>query len=182
MLSYSVDSKAPQELWNPLSKAVPGKFHGSGRHSQCICAQDWANFQVSGMANCYNFRHCNGLTSTSVDLSSIRHCHIQLRAISIQWHHNEPDGISNHWRLHCLLTFWFRHRSKKISKLRVTGLRAGNSPMTGEFPHKGPVTRKIFPFNDIIMSTNTLKASKFENHTFEIGTRSLRGHWVKYRS
>ena len=25
-MSYSVDFKAPRELWNPLSKAVPGKF------------------------------------------------------------------------------------------------------------------------------------------------------------
>ena len=32
--------------------------------------------------------------------------------------------------LNCL----FRHRSKKRSKLRVTGLCAGNSPVTGEFP------------------------------------------------
>ena len=28
----------------------------------------------------------------------------------------------------------FRHISKKTSKLRVTGLCAGNSPVTGEFP------------------------------------------------
>ena len=28
----------------------------------------------------------------------------------------------------------FRRRSKKTSKLRVTGLCAGNSPLTGEFP------------------------------------------------
>ena len=40
---------------------------------------------------------------------------------------------------------------KKTSKLRVTGLCAGNSPGTGEFPHKWPVTRKMFPFDDVIM-------------------------------
>ena len=34
----------------------------------------------------------------------------------------------------CLLNRLFRRRSKKISKLRVTGLCAGNSPGTGEFP------------------------------------------------
>ena len=34
----------------------------------------------------------------------------------------------------CLLTRLFRRRSKKTSKLRVTGLCAGNSPVTGEFP------------------------------------------------
>ena len=31
-------------------------------------------------------------------------------------------------------TVLFRPRSKKISKLRITGLCEGNSPMTGEFP------------------------------------------------
>ena len=35
---------------------------------------------------------------------------------------------------HCLLIHLFRHGSKKTSKFRVTGLCAGNSPVTGEFP------------------------------------------------
>ena len=52
----------------------------------------------------------------------------------LQWRHNECDGVSNHRRLHCLLKFWFMRRSKKTSKLRVTGLCAGKSPVTGEFP------------------------------------------------
>ena len=43
----------------------------------------------------------------------------------------------------------------KTSKLRVTGLCAGNSPVTGEFPHKRPVTRKMFPFDDVIMIRQT---------------------------
>ena len=30
---YSVDFKAPQQFWNPLRKAVPSKFHGSGGNS-----------------------------------------------------------------------------------------------------------------------------------------------------
>ena len=41
--------------------------------------------------------------------------------------------------------------SKKTSKLRATGLCEGNSPATGEFPHKGPVTRKMSPFDDVII-------------------------------
>ena len=53
---------------------------------------------------------------------------------SLQWRHNERDGISNHWRPHCLLHCRFRRVSKKILKLRVTGLCAGNSPVTVEFP------------------------------------------------
>ena len=53
--------------------------------------------------------------------------------ISLQWRHNEPDGVSNHRRLYCLLNCLFRHRSKKTSNIRVTGLCVGNSPETGEF-------------------------------------------------
>ena len=49
-------------------------------------------------------------------------------------YHNEYDGVSNHQPRDCLLSGLFRRRSKKASKLRVTGLCAGNSPVTGEFP------------------------------------------------
>ena len=54
--------------------------------------------------------------------------------LPLQWHHNARDGVSNHQRLHCLLNCWFRRRSKKTSKLRVTGLCDGNSTVPGEFP------------------------------------------------
>ena len=52
----------------------------------------------------------------------------------VQWRHDECDGVSNHQRLDCLLNRLFRRRSKKRSKLRVTGLCEGNSPVTVEFP------------------------------------------------
>ena len=52
----------------------------------------------------------------------------------LQWRHNGPHGIPNHQSHHCLLNRLFRSRSKKTSKFRVTGLCAGNSPVTGEFP------------------------------------------------
>ena len=45
----------------------------------------------------------------------------------------------------------FRHRSKKTPKLRDTDLCEGNPPMTGGSLHKGPVTRKMFAFDDVIM-------------------------------
>ena len=47
--------------------------------------------------------------------------------------HTEQDGVSNHRYLDCLLNRLYGRRSKKISKLRVTGLCEGNSPVTGEF-------------------------------------------------
>ena len=42
--------------------------------------------------------------------------------------------FSNHQPHDCLLNRLFRRRSKKTTKLRVTGLCAGNSPVPGEFP------------------------------------------------
>ena len=52
---------------------------------------------------------------------------------SLQWHHNGRYGVLNHQPHDCLLYCLFRRRSKKTSKLRATGLCAGNSPVTGEF-------------------------------------------------
>ena len=53
---------------------------------------------------------------------------------SLQWRHNEQDNVSNHQPHDCILKRLFGRRSKITSKLRVTGLCAGNSPGTGEFP------------------------------------------------
>ena len=50
------------------------------------------------------------------------------------WRHNDRNGVSNHQPHDCLLNNLFRGRSTKTSKLRVTGLCSGNSPVTGEFP------------------------------------------------
>ena len=64
---------------------------------------------------------------------------------SLRWRHNGRYGVSSHQPQDCLLNRIFRRRSKKTSKLRVTGLCAGNSP------HKWPVTRKMFPLDDVSM-------------------------------
>ena len=53
---------------------------------------------------------------------------------SLQWRHNGLTGVSNHQPHDCLLNRLFRRRPKKTPTLRVTGLCAGNSPVTGEFP------------------------------------------------
>ena len=49
---------------------------------------------------------------------------------TLQWRHNGQDSVSNHPPHDCLLNRLFRRRWKKTSKLRVTGLCAGNSPVT----------------------------------------------------
>ena len=82
-------------------------------------------------------------------------CHLKvigtISLSALQWRHNEHDGVSNHQPHDCLLNRLFRPRSKKTSTLRVTGLCAGNSPVTGEFPAQEACNAEISPFDDVIM-------------------------------
>ena len=75
-----------------------------------------------------------------------------MNSLSLRWRHNGHDIVSNHQSHHCLLNRLFGCRSKKTSKLRVTGLCAGNSPETGEFPAEmASNAENLFPFDDVIM-------------------------------
>ena len=82
--------------------------------------------------------HGQGTRIISRTMFGWRHAHWPLRPEQIdrkqlQWRHNERDDVSNH-RRHCLLKSLFMRRSKKISRLRVTGHCKGNPPVTGGFP------------------------------------------------
>ena len=94
--------------------------------------------------------------------------------IMSRWRHNGPDSVSNHQPHYCLLNRLFRRRSKETSKLRVTGLCAGSSPGPVNSPHKWPITRKMFPFDDVIMNVLKpgqecmMKLSKFINHMLHV--------------
>ena len=70
----------------------------------------------------------------------------------LQWRHNGRDGFSNHKSHDYLLNRLFRRRSKKTSKLRVTGLCAGNSPVTGEFPAQMASNAENVSIDDVIMN------------------------------
>ena len=70
---------------------------------------------------------------------------------TLRWRHNARDSVSNHQPHHGLPNRLFGCRSKKTSKLRVTGLCVGNSPGTGEFPTQMASDAEIFPFDDVIM-------------------------------
>ena len=63
-------------------------------------------------------------------------------SLTLQWRHNRRHGVSNHQSHDCLLSGLLGCRSKKISKPSVTGLCAGNSPVTDEFLLRG---RLLYP-------------------------------------
>ena len=71
---------------------------------------------------------------------------------TVQWRHNGCDGVSNHQPYDCLFNRLFKAQIKENIKA------PRHWPLCGEFtggpvnsPHKGPVTRKMFPFDDVIM-------------------------------
>ena len=53
------------------------------------------------------------------------HNQCKILSSSLEWHHNERDGISHHQHINCSLNPLFRCRSKKTSKL--------SWPLWGEF-------------------------------------------------
>ena len=73
-------------------------------------------------------------------LKCFRYCkaHVLIMATSskysLRWRHNGHDGVSNKQPHNCLPNLLFGCRSKKTSKLSISGLCEGNSPGTGEFP------------------------------------------------
>ena len=54
------------------------------------------------------------------------------KQLPLEWHHLSGMAFSNHRRLDCLLNRLFRRGSKKTSKIRITCLCEGNSPVTGD--------------------------------------------------
>ena len=83
-----------------------------------------------------NRKHRNGNPVLRRCMGSIGHSDLNTlhNELTLQWRHNEHDSVSNHQLHHCLFNCLFRRRSKNTSKICVTGLCAGNSPVTGEIP------------------------------------------------
>ena len=79
-------------------------------------------------------------------------------ANTLHWRQNGHDSDSNH-QPHGL----FRRRSRKTSKLRVTGLCVGNSPGTGEFPAQMASNAEnvsIWLRHHQILNWNTIKGGR----------------------
>ena len=129
----------------------------------------WTNSRVTG-----NLRHTD-----DDHVMSLQWLHLS-QNLALRWRHNGHDGVSIHQPHDCLLNRLFGCRSKKTSKLGVTActeisldllfvvkINVGNSlqwrynglervsnhqpqdPVNS--PHKGPVTRKMFQFDGVIM-------------------------------
>ena len=115
----------------------------------CLVSVCLVSYDQSGTTLVYDLTLSN--TDCKLVCSTMSSGNAMNICIALRWRHNDQDGVSNHQPHGCLLNRLFRRRSNKTSKLRVTGLCVGNSPGPVNSPHKGPVTRKMFPFDDVIM-------------------------------
>ena len=98
----------------------------------------WTRVQVIQYCQ-RNLMGCCGTPSVNNYFTIFSHqavmfCSYHPGVLSLHWRDNERDGVFNHRRIDCLLSRFFRLRSKKISRLRLTVLWEGNSPVTAEFP------------------------------------------------
>ena len=109
------------------------------------------------------WRHCNGnlkfcgLHSVWDHSWKTLYCHIWLSLPNIK------VGV---------IILWWRHQMETVSALLA--LCAGNSPVTGEFPSKRPVTRSFDVFFDLRLNKRLSKQSR--RRWFETPSRSLWRH------
>ena len=78
-------------------------------------------------------------------------CRIAISNMSILWCHNERNSVSNHRRLRLFTQplVQTQVKEKHQSSAALAFLR-GIHRWPVNSPHKGPVTRKMFPFDDVI--------------------------------
>ena len=95
--------------------------------------------------------------------------------LPLHWRHNGLDSVSNNQPHHCFLSRLFGRRPKETSKLSVTALCVGNSPVNS--PHKWPVTRKMFPFDDVIMELVAPSCLKLAHPLITLGLPNMNISW-----
>ena len=71
--------------------------------------------------------------------------------ITLLWCHNGLDCVSNHQPHECLVNRSFGCRSRKHQSSASLAFVWGIHRRPVNSPHKWPVTRKIFPFVDVII-------------------------------
>ena len=131
-------------------KWMLSNFGNGGRlHFNYYGSTEYKSKPECGSADC--FYRC-------VECSDTNAANVLKPYISFLCRHNGRGSVSNHQHHDCLLNHVFRRRSKKTSKLRVTGLCVGNSPGT-----EWPVMQKMFPFDDVIMTRVAMIGQNYRN-------------------
>ena len=119
----------------------------------------WTNSWANNRNDCHLWRrraHCDvtvmhlPVNNACVILPSPRKPY-QWFLKTLQLRHNGYDGVSSHQPPDCLLNRLFRRGSKKHQGFASLAFVQGIQRWPVNSPHKWPVTRTMFPFDDIIM-------------------------------
>ena len=129
--------------------------HLSESYSPCNSQEyAWLSWNAVNLKSSINKKMidiCQFRQSRPFSVHSIHVITISAIGHALQWHHNERDGVRNH---RCPIVYsnrLFRYRSKTTSSSAPLAFVRGIPRWTMNSPHKGPVTRKISPFDDVIM-------------------------------
>ena len=141
-------NQLPQHIWALITY---GRFYAENEwfilcffNLPCIPMEIGYGKQIYSIS--YKCRTIQHKITKAIMLKQLSH-----QPFTLQRSHNGRDGVSNDQPHDCLLSRVFMRRSKKTSKLGVTGLCAGNSPVTGEFPVQRASYAEMLPFDDVNM-------------------------------
>ena len=113
---------------------------------------------------------------------------------TLQWRHSERDGVWNNRRLDGLLKRLIRHRSKKTSKLCITGLCEGNSPVTGKFPWQTDSNAENVSIwwchhDELFVTWNTIPSARdhlnmilYDRYIFSKGNELICNTFIKHKA
>ena len=148
MLLNLADKKfIPTNLWRTYMFHTVRTLHDSILHDAYCATNSRTPMKMqSTQSNSYLLRTMQTLYTFTSEHGLLI---LNFNSVSLQWRHYERDSVSIHRCLECLLNRLFTHRSKKASSLGVTGRCQGNSRSPMKFPLKGPVTRKMYSFDDV---------------------------------
>ena len=79
----------------------------------------------------------------------------RIRYLSLQWRHNRRDDVSNHQPPDCL-PFIQGAYQRELQSSASLAFVWGIHPWPVNSPHKGPITQKMSPFDDVSYSGSGL--------------------------
>ena len=116
-----------------------------------------------------SWRHAMGTSHGTEVKYSTRNCRPHSVSTGIlPWRHDEHDGVSNHRRHDCfyLIVCSGADQRKHQNSASLT-FAWGIHRWPVNFPQKGPVMRKMFPFDDVIMDDAGRKHRMYPHESFQ---------------
>ena len=83
---------------------------------------------------------------------------------SLQWRHNGRDGVANHQPHHFYSTVYSGGDQRKHQNSSSLAFVRGIHRWPVNSPHKWPVTREMFPFDDVIMYDLCIETRRMSLH------------------